>query len=162
MKLLDLYSALLGLYPYDYRVRFAGEMQEAFAEALEDRRKQRKRSIPLFVAAELTVLAFGAAREWSAKLTSDSSRRGRTLPDIRKMRPANITREEWFAAAGVADQSHTSSPSLRDTEMRTNFFLQQMVDAIARRDFEVARAWSYQEMTERRKLSILRGESSQG
>jgi hypothetical protein len=79
------YQALLRLYPYDFRAAFAAEMLAAFAQVGTARRP-----------AELAGLAAGAAAEWIAKLTSDSSVRGRTLPDLRMMRPAGMPRELWF------------------------------------------------------------------
>jgi hypothetical protein len=40
----------------------------------------------------------GAGREWLAKLTTEESVRGRSLPDPRMMRPVGVTRELWFAS----------------------------------------------------------------
>lgn len=79
------YRALLKLYPYDFRAAFEPEMLAAFARPGGDRRR-----------AELTGLLAGAAIEWIAKLTSDPSVRGRTLPDVRMMRPAGMPRDVWF------------------------------------------------------------------
>lgn len=162
MKLPDLYSALLGLYPFDYRARFAREMREAFAESLEDRCKRGKQSVALFALAELAALTFGALREWRAKVTTDSSQRGRTLPDVRKMRPVDVTSQQWFATAGGRLDCDAPTSQRRRAEIRTNFLLDQMVNAIARGDFALARACSYQEMTERRKLRAWRHDSAEG
>jgi len=79
------YEALLRLYPHDFRAAFAAEMLETFARVDAERRP-----------AELAGLLTGAAAEWVAKLTSDSSVRGRTLPDLRMMRPAGMPRKLWF------------------------------------------------------------------
>jgi hypothetical protein len=79
------YSALLGLYPYDFRTAFGAEMLTAFGRVDAERR-----------GAELTGLLTGAPVEWIAKFTSDRSIRGRTLPDLRMMRPAGMPREMWF------------------------------------------------------------------
>jgi hypothetical protein len=76
---------LLRLYPADYRARFADEMSAAF-----DHTPRRH----LF--RELGGLIAGAASEWIAKLTANPLVRARTLPDIRKMRPAGVSREDWF------------------------------------------------------------------
>jgi len=57
--------------------------------------------------AELAGLLTGAAAEWIAKLTSDSSVRGRVLPDVRMMRPAGMPRELWFG------RTECSSDTLR-------------------------------------------------
>jgi len=82
------YRALLRLYPYDFRAAFAREMLAAYERVGAERRR-----------AELAGLLAGAAAEWIAKLTSGSSARARTLPDLRKMRPAGMPRELWFARA---------------------------------------------------------------
>lgn len=79
------YRALLALYPYDFRAAFGAEMMAAFARVDARRR-----------GAELASLPIGAAAEWIAKLTSDRSLRGRSLPDLRMMRPAGMPRELWF------------------------------------------------------------------
>jgi len=82
------YGTLLRLYPSDYRARFAAEMLNAFERAAAERRGH---------VAELIGLMIGASREWIAKLTTDSSVRGRCLPDLRMMRPPGVPREVWFA-----------------------------------------------------------------
>jgi len=48
---------------------------------------------------ELAGLLAGAAAEWIAKLTTDKSVRGRSLPDLRMMRPAGMPPKLWFARA---------------------------------------------------------------
>jgi len=85
------YRALLGLYPYDFRAAFGAEMLAAFASVRAERRR-----------AELAGLLAGAAAEWIAKLTSDSSARARSLPDLRMMRPAGMPRELWFGRIGCS------------------------------------------------------------
>jgi len=79
------YRVLLKLYPYDFKAAFAAEMLAAFATVSAERR-----------GAELAGLLAGAAAEWTAKVTSDSSVRARILPDLRMMRPAGVPRELWF------------------------------------------------------------------
>jgi hypothetical protein len=81
-----MYRTLLKLYPYDFRAAFAAEMLAAFARVDADRR-----------GAELGGLVAGAAFEWIVKITSDNSVRACFLPDLRKMRPAGMPRELWFA-----------------------------------------------------------------
>jgi len=88
------YRALLNLYPYDFKAAFAAQMLAAFDRVSPDRRR-----------AELTGLAIGAAREWIAKLTSDASLRGRSLPDVRMMRPAGMPREVWFGRTGCSSDT---------------------------------------------------------
>jgi len=79
------YRALLGLYPYDFRAAFGAEMLAACGRVDAGH-----------PAVELAGLLTGAATEWIAKLTCDPSVRGRTLPDLRMMRPAGMPRELWF------------------------------------------------------------------
>jgi hypothetical protein len=79
------YRQLLTLYPYDFRAAFAAEMMAT----VETNGRM--------LVAELAGLSIGAAREWFAKLTTNEYVRGRTLPDVRMMRPAGISREIWFA-----------------------------------------------------------------
>jgi hypothetical protein len=90
------YTALLRLYPRDYRTKFAAEMLAAFEEgAAEQRARGRAAGVP-FALVELISLLLGAGAEWGAKFISDRSTRGRCLPDWRMMRPPGVTREEWF------------------------------------------------------------------
>lgn len=96
-----LYTALLHLYPHDYRARFAAEMLAAFGEGAEERRARGRAASAGFGLVELTSLLLGAGAEWWAKLTCDRSTRGRCLPDCRMMRPPGVTREEWFGNANI-------------------------------------------------------------
>jgi hypothetical protein len=88
------YRALLKLYPYDFRAAFEAEMLAAFASQGIQRR-----------GAELAGLSIGVAAEWIAKLTSDPSVRGRSLPDVRMMRPAGMPREVWFGRTGCSSDT---------------------------------------------------------
>src|SRR5579863_1352078 len=87
------YKFLLRLYPRDYRAMFAAEMFAAFEQAAEEQRGSA------FVLAELTSLLAGAGSEWIAKLTSDSSIRGRLLPDRVRMRPPGVPWVVHYAGA---------------------------------------------------------------
>jgi hypothetical protein len=100
VKIGPAYRTLLRLYPQDYRSGFAAEMLDAFEKAAEEHRGQGGPALVRFILAEWIGLAAGAAAEWIAKWTTDSSVRGRCLPDIRMMRPPDIPRESWFAGAG--------------------------------------------------------------
>jgi len=71
------------LYPYDFRSAFAAEMIAILAERP-----------PRFH--EPVAICWRAAREWISKLTTDKYVRARALPDLRRMRPAGISQEEWF------------------------------------------------------------------
>jgi hypothetical protein len=88
------YRVLLGLYPYDFRAAFAAEMLAAFATVRPERRW-----------AELASVVNGAAIEWIAKATADKSVRARTLPDLRRMRPAGMPRELWFGGVGCSSDT---------------------------------------------------------
>jgi hypothetical protein len=88
-----MYRTLLRLYPADYYARFASEMATAFDRASADVHRSRTR----FLFSELRGLLIAIAREWLAKLTANPIVRARTLPDLRKMRPAGVSKEAWFA-----------------------------------------------------------------
>ena len=88
------YRVLLRPYPADYRAMFAAEMARAFDRILEERRG--------ILLAELSGVITGAAAEWVAKWTTDASVRGRSLPDLRMMRPPGVTKELWFRSAGCS------------------------------------------------------------
>lgn len=92
MEMSRAYRTLLRIYPADYRARFTTEMIRAFEQASNEHRGRTR-----FVVAECTGLFVGALAEWIAKWTTDPSIRGRSLPDIRMMRPPDIPREVWFA-----------------------------------------------------------------
>ena len=76
---------------------FALEMQGAFEQAAEERRLQCRPVFIRFLLGEFLDLLIGVGAEWIAKLTTDSSARGRCLPDLRMMRPPGVPRELWFA-----------------------------------------------------------------
>jgi hypothetical protein len=151
-----LYSTLLRLYPGDYAASFADEMVAAFEKGCEDRRGRGWAAFVRFAITELAGVVVGIAAEWTAKMTTDSSTRGRVLPDLRKMRPAGVPAELWFAAAGM-NQGQSSLPlEVAQTQERVAFLVNGMVHAIANHDFQTARSYSYEESKERDKLRILR------
>lgn len=82
-----IFNFALRLYPVDYQARFGAEMRVSFEAS-------RRPLVP-----ELAGLALGIAREWVAKLTTDSSTRGRQLPDLRMMRPPGVAKQDWFRDA---------------------------------------------------------------
>ncbi len=86
-----IYARLLRLYPRDYRATFSPEMQRAFEITAAQRNSNA------FVISELLGLVRGAASEWIAKLTTDRTIRGRTLPDLAMMRPPGVSKEVHFA-----------------------------------------------------------------
>jgi hypothetical protein len=99
MNLPATYRALLRLYPCDYTASFADEMLAAFRAGLGER--CGRGDLTAFLLTEFAGALAGAAREWIAKLTTDRAVRGRFLPDLRMMRPAGVSREDWFSAAAV-------------------------------------------------------------
>ena|ERR1051326_1774162 len=92
----QVYRTLLRLYPDDYWDGFAGEMVGAFDQAAEERRGQGLLEYAHFLLEEFGGLIRGAAADRLAKLTTQRTARWRVLPDLRLMRPPEITREEWF------------------------------------------------------------------
>jgi hypothetical protein len=76
---------MLRLYPYDFRAAFGAEMRAAGMCGAGQG-----------LVRELVGLACGVAAEWFVKWTTDPVDRGRSLPDVRMMRPPGITKAEWF------------------------------------------------------------------
>jgi len=144
------YKYLLRLYPRDYRAMFASEMLAAFEQASEERHGYR------FVLAELMGLLMGAALEWIAKLTSDSSVRGRVLPDRLRMRPPGVPWEVHYAGAFAGWPPSALPDEVADAERRVKQLVDRIVHAIANHDFEGARNCSLQERQERDRLRLLR------
>ena len=83
-----IYRALLLLYPADYRAMFAVEMARAFDRIAEEH--------PGAIPKEIAGLITSAAAEWIAKWTTEPVVRGRSMPDLRMMRPVGVTKEMWF------------------------------------------------------------------
>jgi hypothetical protein len=94
----SVYQALLRLYPWDYATAFSHDMTIAFDQACEEQRARGRGHFVRFATSELSGLLWGAGKEWLAKLTTEESVRGRSLPDLRMMRPVGVTRELWFAS----------------------------------------------------------------
>jgi hypothetical protein len=146
------YGALIGLYPRDYVTSFRAEMLNAFERVAEERRAQGRGAYARFVLAELGGLAIGCALEWLAKFTTDSAVRGRCLPDLRRMRPAGVPRELWFAGA----PERAASDELMEAQRCVDFCLRSMEHAIATHDFPGARFYSNEDLKAREKLNSLR------
>jgi hypothetical protein len=89
-----IYRALLRLYPADYRAMFASEMARIFDQIADEGRGG--------VASEWIGLIARAAAEWIAKWTTDASVRGRSLPDLRMMRPPGVPKELWYRSPGCS------------------------------------------------------------
>jgi hypothetical protein len=146
------YRALLRLYPSDYRALFALEMRNAFERAAEERRPLGRPVFVRFLLREFTGLLRGASAEWVAKFTTDSSERGRYLPDLRMMRPPGVSRELWFAGAWPSDHEGSLRNEVMEAQARISMLIQQMVDAIANHDFPGARRHSDEERLARDEL----------
>lgn len=145
------YELLLRLYPRDYRAMVATEMVSAFREASAEHRRQGRGAYARFTIAELMGLTMGAGVEWIAKLTTDSSVRGRYLPDRLLMRPPGVSWEAHYAGAfpNVPEE-------LSKAQERTEHLVQRMVHAISHHDFQGARRYSDEERQARENLRVLR------
>ena len=148
------YRALLWSYPEDYRAMFAAEMLDAFEKGAAEGRRQGTPAFVRFVLAEWIGLLAGSAAEWMAKLTTSRTVRGRSLPDLRMMRPPGIPREVWFSEACLS--AGPSSDEVTEAERRVADLVSRMLHAIANHDFPVARSCSYQEREARENLRRLR------
>jgi hypothetical protein len=102
-----MYTALLRLYPRDYRAMFAREMRQAFEITASEIRAEGRFALFRFIAGELIGLGKGAISERIAKLTTDRAVRGRALPDVVMMRPPGVTREAHFQLDNQACSSDT-------------------------------------------------------
>jgi hypothetical protein len=142
---------LLRLYPRDYRAMFATEMSSAFREASAVQRGQGWRAYARFATAELTGVTMGAGVEWIAKLTTDRSVRGRSLPDRLLMRPPGVSWDAHYAGAFLNVPEEVSK-----AQQSTELLVQRMVHAISHHDFQGARRYSDQERQARENLRMLR------
>jgi hypothetical protein len=150
------YQALLRLYPNDYRALFASEMLNTFDQVAGERRRQCRPAFIRFVLGEIIGLLIGAGAEWIAKLTTDSSVRGRCLPDLRMMRPPAVPRELWFARVCL-NTGHGSVPDeVMEAQERIAMLINRTVHAIAHHDFPGARRYSHEERQARDELRQLR------
>jgi hypothetical protein len=145
------YEFLLRLYPRDYRAMFATEMSSSFAEASAERRCDGWGVYSRFCLAELIGLAMGAGIEWFAKLTTDTSVRGRSLPDRLLMRPPGVSFDAHYAGAFL-----NVPEELSQAQERTERLVKRIVQAISHRDFTGARRYSDEERQARENLRLLR------
>jgi hypothetical protein len=150
------YRTLLRLYPNDYRTKFGTEMLNAFKLVAEPRRQQSRFAFTRFLLAELIGLLIGAGAEWIAKIATDSSVRGRWLPDLRMMRPPGVPRELWFARTCVNATQSALPHEVMEAQDRIALLIKRMVHAIANHDFPGARRYSYEERQAREELRRLR------
>jgi hypothetical protein len=156
MDLRRAYRTLLRLYPSDYTALFALEMQNAFEQKAEERRLRSRPVFVRFLLGEFIDLLIGAGAEWIAKLTTDSSVRGRCLPDLRMMRPPGLPRELWFAATCRNTGQASLPDEVMEAQDRISMLIHRMVYAIANHDFPGARRYSNEERQARDELRRLR------
>jgi hypothetical protein len=143
------YETLLRLYPTDYKIAFAAEMLDTYLKAAQDCRAQGRLRFIQFACAEMLSVVIGAATEWISKVTTDSSVRGRCLPDVRMMRPPGVPQRLWFAGACTNVNKGCNEHEMIDAEKRIEIIIGQMVYAIANHDFPKARFYSDQERAAR-------------
>jgi len=135
------YRTLLRLYPSDYRALFALEMQNAFERAAEERRSHGRLVFLQFLLDEFIGLLIGVGTKWIAKLTTDSSVKGRCLPE--------------FAGAYQGNAQGSLPAEVLEAEARVSMLIQRIVHAIANHDFPGARRYSYEERMARDELRRL-------
>src|SRR5579864_5536068 len=139
------YEILLRLYPRDFRALFTAEMLTAFdGSGMEHRVKGRARYFR-FALKELISVVMGVAAEWMAKLTTDSSLRGRSLPDRVMRRPPGVSWEAHYGRAALQGTKNGLPSEVMQAQRRTELLVERMVHAIAHHDFEGARTYSYEE-----------------
>jgi hypothetical protein len=156
MNMRRAYQTLLWLYPRDFRASFASEMLAAFDSSATEHRSQGQSVYVQFALVELIGVLIGAGKEWVAKLTTDRSLRGRSLPDRLMMRPPGVPWEAYYGSA-LVDQPPVALPhELIEAQRSTDLLVRRIVQAIAHHDFEGARTYSYQERQARENLRILR------
>ena len=155
MTVMRAYRTLLRLYPGDYEMRFALEMQNAFERAAAERRLRGRTVFIRFLLGELLGLLSSVGAEWIAKLATDDSVRGRCLPDLRMMRPPGVPREIWFAATCPSGGPASLPDEVIEAQARISMLIDRTVHAIANHDFPGARRHSYQERHARDELRRL-------
>jgi hypothetical protein len=131
------YRILLRLYPSDYRHMFAGEMLNAFALALDERRRRGTPGEIGFVLGEFMGLIGGACAEWIAKCTTNGT-----------------TRKIGFAGARAS--RHALPEEVVEVQGRIAVLIERTVHAIANHDFPGARTYSHEEREARENLRRLR------
>jgi hypothetical protein len=129
---------------------FATEMSSAFEKASAERRQGRS-VYARFALAELMALTMGAGAEWIAKLTTDSSVRGRSLPDRLLMRPPGVSWDAHYAGAFPSVPEEVSQ-----AQERTELLVKRIIHAISQHDFTGARRYSDEERQARASLRSLR------
>ncbi len=151
-----IYATMLRLYPRDFRASFTSEMLTAFDRSAGDRRAQGQSAYIRFALTELIGVVMGAGKEWLAKLSTDSSLRGRSLPDRLMMRPPGVPWEAYYGDALVNSPESALPYEVVEAQRRAQLLVERIVYSIAHHDFEGARTYSYQERQARENLRLLR------
>jgi hypothetical protein len=131
--MVQMYRAILHLYPAEYRETFATEMIETFEQASRDQRKGLLGSLR-FWAIELAGLLGGAISEQKAK---------RAAPRY------------YLRSRGLSRRMDGMPREIVAVEDRLEEILQAMEYAIAHHDFPKARFYSNEERTTRERLNRL-------
>jgi hypothetical protein len=150
------FEIALRLYPRDFRASFTAEMLTAFDRGADDRRAHGRSAYIRFALIELIGVMMGAGAEWFAKLTTDRSLRGRSLPDRLMMRPPGVPWEAYYGDALVGVPENALPNEVMEARRRTAWLVERILHAIAHHDFEGARTYSYQECQARDQLRLLR------
>ena len=156
MNVRQTYRTLLGLYPNDYRAAFATEMISVFEQAAEERRRESRPAFIRFVLREFIDVLIGAGLEWIDKLITNNSVRGRSIPDLRMMRPPGVRRELWFAGTCLNAGQVSVPAEVTEARDRIAMLINRVVIAIANHDFPGARRYSREELEAREELRRLR------
>ena len=131
-------------------------MLTALESSARDSRARGPSAYIRFALKELIGVVMGACAEWIAKLTTDGSLRGRSLPDRLMMRPPGVPWEAYYGDALVETPKSPLPTEVMEAQRSTELLVQRIVHAIAHHDFEGARAYCYQERQARENLRRLR------
>jgi hypothetical protein len=139
-------------------------MAATFEESVVEHRGHWRRFLR-FTLSEFVGLLIALGGEWIAKLTSDDAVRARSVPDLRRMRPPGVSRDEWFSrglalptavGAYVNGRQSNLPDEVVEAETRLRVAHNQMVSAISNRKYDQARLYSYQELEHRESLRRLK------
>jgi hypothetical protein len=85
-------------------------MSTAFEKSAVEHRVRGRAIYMGFALKELVGVAVGAAAEWAAKLRTDTSLRGRSLPDLLMMRPPGVPWEVHYRGDFVKEAKEPVRP----------------------------------------------------
>lgn len=131
-------------------------MLTAFDRAAGGRCSQGRSTYIRFGLSELAGLGMGVFAEWLAKLRTDRSLRGRSLPDRLMMRPPGVPWEAYYGDALMVAPESALPLEVMEARRRAEVLVERIVHAIAHHDFEGARRYSYQERQARENLRLVR------